>query len=86
MLHLRRIPTVGAHSDWGSNMGDVNEAVILARLKVLKPVTIAALLRIGRRIEEGFEGEIQLSVKSGGVHHLRWTQTETGNVIKEEIG
>jgi hypothetical protein len=46
----------------------------------------AALLRIGRRVQEGFEGEIALASKRGGILYIRWTQTETGDAIKEELG
>lgn len=52
----------------------------------LTPSVQAALLRIGRRTREGFEGEIVLQVKSRGISYVRWTQTETGDVIKEELG
>lgn len=45
----------------------------------------ATLLRLGRRITEGFEGEVTLSVRRGGVSWVRWTQTETGDVLKEEL-
>lgn len=64
----------------------MDRQIIVARLERMPPGVIAALLRIGRRIVEGFEGEITLSVKRGGVHFVRWTQTETGDVIKEELG
>ncbi len=62
-------------------MDDVRE-----RFSKMPPSVQAALLRIGRRISEGFEGEITIAVKRGGVHYVRWTQTETGDVIKEELG
>lgn len=55
-------------------------------LSRLPPVTQAALLRIVRRISEGYEGEIVVNIKRGGVSFIRWTQTETGDVIKEELG
>jgi hypothetical protein len=45
----------------------------------------ATLLRIGRRITEGFEGEVTVAAKRGGVAYLRWIQTETGDVIREEL-
>ncbi len=64
-----------------SNTGTPEE-----RLSRLPRVTLASFLRIGRRIQEGFEGEITLQVKRGGIAFIRWTQTETGDVIKEEIG
>lgn len=56
------------------------------RLLKMPRVVLATLLRVGRRIQEGFEGEITIAVKRGGVHFIRWTQTETGDVIKEELG
>lgn len=46
----------------------------------------AALMRIGRRIGEGFQGEIVITVERGGIQRIRWTQTEHGDVIKEELG
>lgn len=45
----------------------------------------AALIRIGRRILEGFEGEIQLVVSRGGVNSITWIQFEKGDKIKEEL-
>lgn len=59
---------------------------VIQRLEKMKPSVLAALLRVGRRIDEGFEGEILVAVKAKGVHFIRWTQTETGDVIKEELG
>ncbi len=56
------------------------------RLARMKPIVLATLLRIGRRIEEGFDGEIQLVVVQGGVKYVRWIQTETGDKIREELG
>lgn len=63
----------------------MNDELVRARLAKVPPSVLAALLRIGRRIEEGFEGEILVAVKRGGVHYIRWTQTETGDVLKEEL-
>lgn len=62
-----------------------DEEIIKARIAELPRSVLAALLRIGRRIKEGFDGEITISVKRGGVNFIRWTQTETGDVIKEEL-
>lgn len=59
--------------------------VIVERLTSMPFSVRAALLRIGRRIGEGFEGEIIISVKRGGISFIRWTQTETGDTIKEEL-
>ena len=56
-----------------------------ARLAKMPTGVLAALLRVGRRIGEGFEGEITVDVRKGGVRWIRWTQTETGDVIKEEL-
>lgn len=58
----------------------------LAILERLPRTTQAALLRIGRRVAEGYEGDIQIGVKRGGIVYIRWTQTETGDVIREELG
>ncbi len=60
--------------------------VVGAMPNPLSKSVLAAILRVGRRIEEGFEGEITISVKRGGVSYIRWTQTETGDSIKEELG
>lgn len=46
----------------------------------------ATMLRISRRIFEGFTGEITISVRKGGVHYIKWTETEQGDEIKEELG
>jgi hypothetical protein len=56
------------------------------RLVKMPRLILATLLRIGRRVEEGFEGEIHIQVARGGVRFIRWTQTETGDSIKEELG
>lgn len=47
---------------------------------------LAALFRIGRRVKDGFEGEITISVRRGGIAFIRWIETETGDAIKEELG
>jgi hypothetical protein len=56
------------------------------RFERLPPLIQATLLRIGRRVAEGFEGEITVAVVKRGVRFVRWTQTETGDVLKEELG
>lgn len=43
-----------------------------------------ALNRMAKRIADGFEGEITTSVKQGGVPWLRWSHTESGEVLKED--
>lgn len=58
---------------------------VIQRLERMRPIVLATLLRLGRRIEEGFQGEIVVAVKAGGVHYIKWTETETGDVIKEEL-
>lgn len=64
----------------------ISDEFLRERMRVMRPIILATVLRVGRRIEEGFEGEITIQVKQGGVHFIRWTQTETGNIIKEELG
>ena len=54
--------------------------------EALRPIMQAALLRIARRVGEGFEGEIQLIIAHGGVRAIRWSELETGDSIKEELG
>lgn len=45
------------------------------------------LLRIARKIAEGFEGEIYLSVhRGGGVRQLKWILVEDGSVVREDLG
>lgn len=61
------------------------EDIVKERLSKLPRSVLASMLRIGRKISEGFEGEIQISVKHGGISYIRWSQTETGDVIKEEL-
>lgn len=63
----------------------ISEAFVRERVGRMPPSVLAALLRIARRVEEGFDGEIQMGVKRGGIQYIRWTQTETGDVIKEEL-
>lgn len=64
-----------------------NENVAPEQLLLRLPRGVqAAILRVGRRIAEGFEGEIMISVKRGGVSFIRWSQTELGDAIKEELG
>ena len=60
--------------------------LIRERLSRMPHGVLAALFRVGRRIGEGFEGEITIQVKKGGISFIRWTQTETGDSIKEELG
>lgn len=55
------------------------------RLMKMPRGILATMLRVGRRIQEGFEGEITICVARGGVRFIRWTQTETGDTIKEEL-
>lgn len=56
------------------------------RLAQLPRPLLGALLRVARRIQEGFEGEITICITQGGVRFVRWTHTETGEVLKAEIG
>lgn len=63
----------------------ITEETMAERLSNMPKSVCAALLRIGRRIGEGFEGEIVIGVKHGGVNFIRWTQNETGDVIKGEL-
>lgn len=60
--------------------------LVIERLTRMPESVVASLLRIGRRIQQGFEGEITISVKRGGVSFIRWVETETGATIKEELG
>lgn len=55
---------------------------LLNRLSVS---TQAALLRVARRIQEGYEGEIHLTIKGRGVAIIRWVQVETGDQFKVEL-
>lgn len=58
----------------------------LTILQQLSTNTRNRLIKIARRIAEGYEGEIALFVKRGaksgpsGIASVRWTQTETGDV------
>lgn len=69
-----------------AHMTEANTRDLHARIARLRLPILAALLRIARRIEENFEGEILISVRRGGISFIRWTETETGDVIKEELG
>lgn len=56
------------------------------RLLGLPSVTVAALLRLARRISEGFTGEVIICVKKGGgVAWVRWSETDDGNSLREEL-
>jgi len=55
------------------------------RFRQFAPNVQAALLRIGRRIGEGFEGEIVVASKSHGINYIRWISTEHGRDIREEL-
>lgn len=46
----------------------------------------AALVRVARRMADGFEGEITLIITRGGVRAIKWVQHENGNEIKEDLG
>ena len=47
----------------------------------------ATLIRIARKIAEGFDGEIKILVnKGGGIRFVEWVQREDGATIKEELG
>jgi hypothetical protein len=65
--------------------GTLAAQAVLERLSAVRPVTLAALLRIARRTLEGFEGEVQLTITHGGVRSVKWVETETGDEIKEEL-
>lgn len=58
---------------------------IVQRLELASPTTLAALLRIERRISQGFQGEITLVASRGGIASIRWSQIEMGDVIREEL-
>lgn len=46
----------------------------------------AAVIRIARKIANGFEGTIEVTVaKGGGVRSIKWIQTEDGSTIREEL-
>lgn len=60
--------------------------VLPGAMQKLPDSAAAALMRIARRIDEGFEGDIVLNVKKGGITWMRWEQTERGDVIREELG
>jgi len=47
----------------------------------------ATLIRIARKIADGYEGEIRIAVgKGGGIRHVEWVQREDGSTIKESVG
>ena len=47
---------------------------------------LAALLRIGRRIRDGYEGTIEIQAHRRGVATIKWSQVESGDKIREELG
>lgn len=55
------------------------------RLAALPPGVVAALLRVGRRVNDGFTGEITIAASQRGIRFIRWTETETGQQIAEEL-
>jgi len=48
----------------------------------------AWLLKIGRKVTEGYEGEIHMTVGHGGIREIRWVQIEKGGSIQvqEDLG
>lgn len=47
----------------------------------------ATLIRVARKIAEGYEGEIRITVgKGGGIRLVEWVQREDGSTIKESVG
>lgn len=47
----------------------------------------ATLVRVARKIADGYEGEIRITVgKGGGIRLVEWVQREDGSTIKEAIG
>lgn len=47
----------------------------------------ATLIRVARKIADGYEGVVEITVgKGGGIRFVRWSQTETGDSIREDVG
>lgn len=78
-------PSLRAPDGFLAASGPLAASAVLERLSTVRPVTLAALLRIARRINEGFDGSITLDIKNGGVRSVQWLETETGDEIKEEL-
>lgn len=46
----------------------------------------AAVLRLARKIANGWQGKVTVIVmKGGGIRSMEWTEFEDGNTIKEEL-
>lgn len=75
---------MGKDSLSGPKVGKLEE--VARRLGELSSLSVlSALVKIGRRVEEGFEGEITLHVHRGGVSKVQWCEVEMGDKIKEEL-
>lgn len=61
-------------------------AELLAILETAPPVVQGTVVRIIRRVAEGFEGEIHLTIARGGVRAAKWITTETGETLREGLG
>ena len=66
----------------------------LAIFAKLSPTTRAFMVRVARRITEGYEGEIILSVKAGrdgagvkrgSINLIRWSQVDDGDAVRDEV-
>ncbi len=62
------------------------EEEMLKRGLILKPTLQNTLLRIARRVAQGFEGKVHLVIAGGGVRTVEWVEVETGDKIREELG
>lgn len=67
-------------------MTDTATVAVAGRLLGLSASALAALMRLARRIAEGFTGEVTICVKKGGgVAWVRWSETDDGTALKEEL-
>jgi hypothetical protein len=57
----------------GTNVINANE---LEEFRKMPPSVQAALLRIARRIGEGFQGSIEIAAHAKGIRTIAWKQVE----------
>lgn len=56
---------------------------LLENLKRLTPTTRAFMARLVRKIVDGYEGEIDITVKRGGISQIKWTQLDDGRSVQD---
>jgi hypothetical protein len=45
----------------------------------------AGLLRAAKKVRDGYEGDILIRVRKGGVSYIQWIQVENGEAFRNEL-